>query len=84
MIQMNLLTKQKQTRRLREGTYGYQGEGWEEGIGRQLGMDMYTLLYLKWITSKDLLSSTQNSAQRYVAAWMGGEFRGDRFIYVYS
>ena len=25
MIQMNLFTKQKQTHRLREGTYGYQG-----------------------------------------------------------
>ena len=35
-------------------------------------MDMYTLLYLKWITNKDLLYSTGNSAQCYVAAWMGG------------
>ena len=34
-------------------------------------MDMYTLLYLKWITNKDLLYSTGNSAQCYVAAWMG-------------
>ena len=25
-------------------------------------MDMYTLLYVKWITSKDLLYSTGNSA----------------------
>ena len=30
----------------------------EEGIVRQLGMDMHTLLYLKWITNKDLLYST--------------------------
>ena len=34
-------------------------------------MDMYTLLYLKWITNKDLLYSSGNSAQCYVAAWMG-------------
>ena len=34
-------------------------------------MDMYTLLYLKLITSKDLLCSTWNSAQ-YVVDWMGG------------
>ena len=27
------------------------------------GMDMYTLLYLKWITNKDLLYSTGDSAQ---------------------
>ena len=40
-------------------------------------MDMYTLLYLKWITSKDLLYSTWNSAQCNVAAWMGGEFAGE-------
>ena len=37
-------------------------------------MDRYTLLYLKWITNKDLLSSTGNSAQCHVAAWMGGEY----------
>ena len=29
-------------------------------------IDMYTLLYLKWITSKDLLYSTGNSTQYYV------------------
>jgi len=40
---------------------------------RSLG---WTLLYLKWITNKDLLYSTGNSAQCYVAAWMGGEFEG--------
>ena len=40
-------------------------------------MDMYTLLYLKWITNKNLLYSTENSAQCYVAAWMGGEFWGE-------
>ena len=35
-------------------------------------MDMYTLLCLKWITNRDLLWSTGNSAQCYVAAWIGG------------
>ena len=33
-----------------------------EGIVTDFGMDMYTLLYLKWITNKDLLYSTGNSA----------------------
>ena len=28
-----------------------------EGIVGELGMDIYTLLYLKWITNKDLLYS---------------------------
>ena len=32
-----------------------------EGILRKFGMDMYTLSYLEWITSKDLLCSTGNS-----------------------
>ena len=42
-------------------------------------MDMYifTLLYLKWATHKNLLYSTGNSAQCYVAAWMEGEFGGE-------
>ena len=57
-------------------------EGWREGIVREFGMDMYTVLYLKWIANKDLLSSTWNSAQCYVAAWMGGEFGGE-WIQVY-
>ena len=39
-----------------------------EGIVREFVMDMYTLLYLTWITNKDLLYSTGNSVQCYVAA----------------
>ena len=33
---------------------------------------MYTLLYSKRVTSKDLLYGTWKSAQCHVAAWMGG------------
>ena len=29
---------------------------------KEFGMDMYTLLYLNWITNKDLQYSTGNSA----------------------
>ena len=43
-----------------------------EDIVREFGMDMYTLLYLKWITNKDLLYTTGDSAQCYVAARIGG------------
>ena len=49
---------------------------------REFGMDMYTLLYLKQIMNKDLLYSIGNSAQCYVAAWMGGEF-GREWTHVY-
>ena len=32
-----------------------------DGIPREFGMGMYTLLYLKWIINKDLLYSTENT-----------------------
>ena len=43
---MNLLAKQKQTHRHREQTYGYQGKR-REGINWAIGIDIYTLLYIK-------------------------------------
>ena len=58
------------------------GKGGGERTVREFGMDMCTLLYFKWITNKDLLYSTGNSAQCYMAAWMGEEFEG-KWIYVY-
>ena len=65
MIQTNLRTKQKD----RKQTSGCSMRG---GIVRDFGTLMYTLWYLKRITSKNLLCSTWNSAQRDVQAWMGG------------
>ena len=56
--------------------------GGKERIVREFGMDMYILLYLKCISNKALLHSMGNSAQCYVAAWMGGEFGGE-WICVY-
>ena len=35
----------------------------EEGIVREFRMVTYILIYLKWITDKNLLNSTWNSAQ---------------------
>ena len=46
------------------------GAGAPEGRDRKFWMDMHTLLYLKWITNKDLLYSTGNSVQCHMAAWM--------------
>ena len=43
-------TKQKETHRLREQNYGCWGEEWGEEVVREFGMDLYTLLYLKWVT----------------------------------
>ena len=38
------------------------------------------ILYLKWITNKDLQYSIGISAQSYVAAWMGGGLGGNGYI----
>ena len=46
------------------------GDRLKEGIVREFGIEKYTRLYLKWITNKLLLYSTENSAQCYVAVWM--------------
>ena len=62
---MNLFIKQKQIHRLREQIYGYEGVSVGEGIDSEFRIDMYTLLYLKCITNKDLMYSTGNSAQYF-------------------
>ena len=53
------------------------GERQGEGIVMDFGINMYTLLYLKWITNKVLLHSTGNSGQRYVPARWEGIFAND-------
>ena len=78
---MNLFTKQKQSHRLREQIYGYQGEGLRGGIDWEFGIDMYTLLYLKYITNRDLLYSTGNSTQYSIITYMGKESEKE-WIYV--
>ena len=75
---MNLQNRKRLTD-LRERTYGCQGEdAGGVGIVIEFGMDMHTLLYLKWIINKTLLSSTRNSAQCQAAARMGGELGGEQ------
>ena len=57
---------------------------WGEAIVRKSGIEMYTLLYFKWITNKDLLYIPGTSAQCSVSAWMGGVFEGERIcVYVW-
>ena len=52
---------------LREQTHGHKkGRVDGGGIVKESGIDMYTLLYLKRITNKDLLCSTGNSIQYYI------------------
>ena len=73
MIQINLFTKQKYIHRPREWTYGCQGGRMRRKV-RELGINMYTLLYFKWITNKVLLYSTGNTAHCYVGGKLGGEW----------
>ena len=49
---------------------GQKGRG---GIHWEIGIDIYTLLYMKQITNKDLLYSTGNSTQYSVMAYMEKE-----------
>ena len=50
-----LTNKKKKTHKLRKCTNGCWGR---EGIVRKFGKVMYTLLYSKWISNKDLSPST--------------------------
>ena len=48
-------------------------------------MDMDTVLYLKWVTNKDLLYSTWNSDQCSVAGWMGRGVGGENgYLFMYD
>ena len=78
---MNLSTKQKWSYRCRKQTYGYQGVR-GGGINWEIGIDIYTLLYIKQISNKDLLYSTGNSTQYSVMAYMEKESKKE-WIYVY-
>ena len=65
-------------------TYGYQRGnlvGW--GTNQKLGMNIHTLLYINWITNKDLLYSTKNSTQYSIITYVGKESEKKEWIYVY-
>ena len=56
---------------------------WEGVMVGEFETDIYTLLYLRWMTNQDLLYRTGISAQCYVAAWKGVGFGGERIdVYI--
>ena len=60
MVQMNRFAGQKLRYRCREQTYGHQGEKTSGGGGGgvmnwEIGIDIYTLICIKWISNKNLL-----------------------------
>ena len=57
MVQINRFAEQKLRHRSREQTYGYQGgkAAGDGGCGVMnwaIGIDMYTLMCIKWMTKK--------------------------------
>ena len=72
--------KTERDHRFRELTSGCQGEG----IVRDFGKVMYTLLDLKWVTNKDPLFSTGNSAQCYMPACRGVETGENGYMDMYG
>ena len=59
IVQMNWFAGQKLRHRCREQTYGHQGGKAEARVGGgvmnwEIGIDMYTLMRIKWMTNKDL------------------------------
>ena len=71
MVQMYWFAGQKLRRRRREQTYGHQGGGMWLGVGGggvmnwEIGIDMYTLICIKWITNKNLLYKKINKILKF-------------------
>ena len=76
---MNLLTKQKETHRLRKQIYDCQGER----IVRDFGKVMYTLLYLKWITKVYCIAHGTLLNVMWQPGWEGG-LKENVYMYMYS
>ena len=58
------------------------GEGCGEEVVKKFGMGLYTVLYLKWITNKDLLDSTVELCSMLCGSLDGRGVEGD-WIHVY-
>ena len=79
MIQINLLTKKKQIHRHRKQTYGYQ-RGWVRETNKEVGINIYNLLYLKWV-SKCFLYSTGKYTQCLIINFNGKRIRERIYIH---
>ena len=71
----------KQIDRYRKQIYSYQGGKWG-GINWEVGIDIYILLYIKYITNKDILYSTGNYTQYFVITYKGNKSEKE-FIYIF-
>ena len=60
MVLMNLFAGQQWRHRHREQNYGH-GGGAAGGTNRESSLEIYTLRYIKWIASGNLLYDARNS-----------------------
>ena len=77
MTQINISTKHKQTHRHKEQTCGCHGGG----IDWEFRINIYTLLYIKYIVNKVLLYSTGNNIQ-YPMINHNGKENEKEYIYM--
>ena len=80
---MNLFTKQNGLTDIENKRTVTKGER-EGGINQEFGSNMYTLLHIKQINSKDLLYSTGNYTQHSVITYMGKESEKRIDICIYT
>ena len=79
---MNLFTKQKQMHKYRKHTYlPKKRRGTQEEVNQEFGININTLLYIKYINSKDILYSTGNYMQQLITIYNGKEYE-KRYIYI--
>ena len=61
------------------------GEGGGQGIVKEFGIDINTLLYAKWVTNKNLLYSIGSSTWYSVMTYMGKESKKECIsVYIYN
>ena len=80
MVQMNLFTNRNTVTDIESKPMV---TSWERGgeINKEIGIDIYTLLYIKQIANRNLLYSTENSTQYSVIPYMGNESKTE-WIYI--
>ena len=56
----------------------------EDGIGREFGMDMYTLLCLKWITNRTYCIAQGTLLNVIWQSGSGGSLGENGYLYMYG
>ena len=77
---MNLCMKQ--THRHGKQIYGYQ-KGKGGGLNQEVGINIYTLLYIKQITIEDLPYSARNYTLLSIIITYNGKQSEKEYIYIY-